>query len=170
MITDAAGRIEGVFNIPDPNFPGNPKFPTGEIEFKLSSDSTRGDMLNIDNPVRSKYTGTASQQSITDGFTIYYATGMFDMYQTVKTCGLLAAIMGCDPEEEPGPLLDEEGNEDTLDDPVAFFKFSNALVVKGGDRYNVYTDPTQFLSNAALKREQVRLARRYNKEEYNRVQ
>ena len=99
-----------------------------------------------------------------------YATGMFDMYQTVKTCGLLAAIMGCDPEEEPGPLLDEEGNEDTQDDPVAFFKFSNALVVKGGDRYNVYTDPTQFLSNAALKREQVRLARRYNKEEYNRVQ
>jgi len=84
LITDAAGRIEGVFNIPDPNFPGNPKFPTGEIEFKLSSDSTRGDMLNIDNPVRSKYTGTASQQSITDGFTIYYATGMFDQYQNVS--------------------------------------------------------------------------------------
>ena len=85
LITDSAGRIEGVFNIPDPITPGNPKFPTGEVEFKLSSDSTRGDMLNIDNPIRKKYDANSNgRETETDGFTIYFATGMFDQYQNVS--------------------------------------------------------------------------------------
>ena len=77
LITDAAGRISGVFTIPDPNFPGNPLFPTGEIEFKLSSDSTRGAMINDasnGNPI----------ETLSEGFAIYYAVGMFDQYQNVS--------------------------------------------------------------------------------------
>jgi len=77
LITDSAGRISGVFTIPDPNFPGNPLFPTGEIEFKLSSDSTRGAMVN-------DASESLPIETLSEGFAIYYAIGMFDQYQNVS--------------------------------------------------------------------------------------
>jgi len=40
LITSAAGKIEGVFRIPDPNVNGNPKFRTGERVFRLTSSAT----------------------------------------------------------------------------------------------------------------------------------
>ena len=39
LITSAAGKIEGVFSIPDPNGRGNPKFRTGDRLFRLTSSS-----------------------------------------------------------------------------------------------------------------------------------
>ena len=40
LITNAAGEIKGTFQIPDPTIAGNPKFPTGEIQFRLTSSAT----------------------------------------------------------------------------------------------------------------------------------
>ena len=40
LITTAAGHVEGFFDIPDPTIAGNPKFATGEIEFRLTSSNT----------------------------------------------------------------------------------------------------------------------------------
>ena len=40
LITTAAGEIKGVLAIPDPKVTGNPKFKTGEVEFRLTSSST----------------------------------------------------------------------------------------------------------------------------------
>jgi len=91
LITDAAGRISGVFTIPDPNFPGNPLFPTGEIEFKLSSESTRGLMISTDKTAKQSHITRVSAnanietgESLSEGFAIYYAVGMFDQYQNVS--------------------------------------------------------------------------------------
>ena len=40
LITDATGKVEGTFAIPNPKVGGNPKFQTGEILFLLTSSST----------------------------------------------------------------------------------------------------------------------------------
>ena len=40
LITTAAGHVEGFFDIPDPTIAGNPKFATGEVEFRLTSSNT----------------------------------------------------------------------------------------------------------------------------------
>ena len=40
LVTSAAGKIEGVFRIPDPNRTGNPRFRTGERVFRLTSSAT----------------------------------------------------------------------------------------------------------------------------------
>src|SRR5210317_298714 len=39
LITSAAGKISGIFSIPDPNGRGNPKFRTGDRLFRLTSSS-----------------------------------------------------------------------------------------------------------------------------------
>ena len=40
LITDATGHVEGFFDIPDPTVIGNPRFATGEVEFRLTSSTT----------------------------------------------------------------------------------------------------------------------------------
>ena len=40
LVTSAAGKISGVFAIPDPNKRGNPKFRTGDRVFRLTSSAT----------------------------------------------------------------------------------------------------------------------------------
>ena len=40
MFSDGGGSLEGLFQIPDPNVAGNPKFQTGERLFRLTSSST----------------------------------------------------------------------------------------------------------------------------------
>ena len=40
LITSAAGKISGVFAIPDPNVRGNPQFRTGDRVFRLTSSAT----------------------------------------------------------------------------------------------------------------------------------
>ena len=40
LVTSAAGRISGVFAIPDPNVRGNPQFRTGDRVFRLTSSPT----------------------------------------------------------------------------------------------------------------------------------
>ena len=39
LVTDAIGRLNGTFVIPDPKIQGNPRFQTGDIEFIITSDS-----------------------------------------------------------------------------------------------------------------------------------
>ena len=40
LVTSAAGKIEGVFRIPDPNVQGNARFRTGDRVFRLTSSAT----------------------------------------------------------------------------------------------------------------------------------
>jgi len=65
LITSAAGKIQGIFALPDPKIEGNPVFRTGEITFRLTS-STRD--------VRSKHPETA-------GNAIYHAVGILETEQ-----------------------------------------------------------------------------------------
>ena len=40
LITDGGGEVSGLFQLPDPNTAGNPKFKTGERLFRLTSSSS----------------------------------------------------------------------------------------------------------------------------------
>jgi hypothetical protein len=71
ILTDSVGSVTGVFSLPDPTIVGNPKFPTGEIEFRLtSSPNNLGRGSNETDPVSVAYA-------------IYYATGRFAQTQAV---------------------------------------------------------------------------------------
>ena len=65
LITSAAGRIKGTFNLPDPKVSGNPQFKTGELQFRLTASPTN--ITSID--------------PITAGEAIYYATGILETEQ-----------------------------------------------------------------------------------------
>ena len=45
LITDANGTVTGTFTIPDPKVNSNPRWRTGDREFKLTSSSTGSNML-----------------------------------------------------------------------------------------------------------------------------
>jgi len=65
LITTAAGKVKGVFALPDPKIEGNPKFRAGEVTFRLTSSTT---------DVRSKDPETA-------GNAIYQAVGILETEQ-----------------------------------------------------------------------------------------
>ena len=65
LISNPAGRIKGVFEIPDPKVEGNPRFTTGEVSFRLTSSPTN----------------VVSTDPQTAGETIYYATGILETEQ-----------------------------------------------------------------------------------------
>ena len=62
LITDATGHVEGFLDIPDPTVVGNPRFATGEVEFRLTSSNT--DVRTTDPD--------------TSGNAYYQAKGMFE--------------------------------------------------------------------------------------------
>ena len=65
LITNPAGKLRGVFDIPDPKVAGNPKFRTGEVSFRLTSSPT-----NI-----------TSTDPITATETVYQANGVLETEQ-----------------------------------------------------------------------------------------
>ena len=65
LITTASGEIKGVFALPDPRVAGNPKFKTGEVEFRLTSSVK---------DVRTK-------DPETEGTTTYQAVGILETEQ-----------------------------------------------------------------------------------------
>ena len=65
LITTQTGKIEGTFVIPDPKTSGNPKFETGEVQFRLSSSST----------------DAIVPEPTTAGDTIYFAKGILETHQ-----------------------------------------------------------------------------------------
>jgi hypothetical protein len=65
MITDATGEIKGIFAIPDPKVDGNPKFRTGEVEFRLTSSATN----------------VTTKMPATEGQTVYNAVGILETEQ-----------------------------------------------------------------------------------------
>ena len=74
LITTAAGKVEGTFEIPEYRFPGttqNPKFRTGETEFRITSSSTNERAL----------AGGVSKEPLTAGNTIYHAVGILETEQ-----------------------------------------------------------------------------------------
>jgi len=68
LVTTATGKVEGTFLIPDPNVDGNPRFTTGDIEFRLTSSDYNGVVNTEQRP------GTA-------GTAIYSAIGMLETEQ-----------------------------------------------------------------------------------------
>jgi hypothetical protein len=42
LITDGSGHVAGIFELPDPNVAGNPKFQTGTREFRLTASPNNG--------------------------------------------------------------------------------------------------------------------------------
>jgi len=65
LISSASGRIKGQFNLPDPKIAGNPKFATGEVNFRLTSSPTN--ITSID--------------PITAGEATYFAIGILETEQ-----------------------------------------------------------------------------------------
>ena len=65
LISATNGKVEGTFTIPDPKISGNPKFSTGEVQFRLTSSS--------DN--------TTSTDPVTAGDAIYFAKGILETEQ-----------------------------------------------------------------------------------------
>ena len=69
IITDAVGNAKGRFHLPDPKVAGNPQFSTGEVEFKLTSNS------------ENKSVGSATAPG-TVGTAIFSAIGLLETKQT----------------------------------------------------------------------------------------
>ena len=80
LITTAAGRIEGTFNIPDYKFAGQeniPKFRTGEVEFRITSSDTN--QKSTTNAISQD--GVELGDPFTAGQTTYMAKGLLETTQ-----------------------------------------------------------------------------------------
>ena len=74
LISSAAGKVEGSFSIPEYRFPGttqNPKFRTGEVEFRITASSTNA----------KAGVGGITSDPPTAGQTIYQAKGILETEQ-----------------------------------------------------------------------------------------
>ena len=58
LITSAAGKISGIFSIPDPNTRGNPQFRTGDRVFRLTSSVTNATTPEPETFAQATYSAT----------------------------------------------------------------------------------------------------------------
>ena len=58
LITSAAGKISGIFSIPDPNTRGNPQFRTGDRVFRLTSSVTNATSPEPETFAQATYSAT----------------------------------------------------------------------------------------------------------------
>ena len=65
LITNGAGAVQGTLEIPSPKVFGNPQFPTGELQFRITSSPTN----------------RLDRDPITAGQTIYHANGILETSQ-----------------------------------------------------------------------------------------
>ena len=80
LISDASGRVEGTFLIPDPKVTGNLQFKTGELQFRLTSSSKN--LTGTDASVDTNSTADAlTDQLSTAGNAIYTARGFLETVQ-----------------------------------------------------------------------------------------
>ena len=100
IITDAVGNAKGRFHLPDPKVAGNPKFSTGEVEFKLTSNS-----LN-------KSVGSATAPG-TVGTAIFSAIGLLETKQTTIIATRNAEVTRNDVNETTSFTT-----EQTIDRPI----------------------------------------------------
>jgi hypothetical protein len=63
LVTSAAGKISGVFSIPDPNNNSNPRFRTGDRIFRLTSDAQNGEE-NVETFAQATYSATGILNTI----------------------------------------------------------------------------------------------------------
>jgi len=63
LVTSAAGKISGVFSIPDPNNNSNPRFRTGDRVFRLTSDAQNGEE-NVETFAQATYSATGILNTI----------------------------------------------------------------------------------------------------------
>ena len=87
LVTTATGKVEGTFLIPDPNVDGNPRFNTGDIEFRLTSSDHNGVV-------------TTEQRPGTAGSAIYSAIGMLETEQETIIATRNATVTRTDVTQE----------------------------------------------------------------------
>ena len=74
LVSNAIGKVEGTFTIPDPKTSGNPKFETGDALFRLTSSSSN-------NTDYSAGTNTIADDVFTQGDALYTAKGILETEQ-----------------------------------------------------------------------------------------
>ena len=120
LVAGVTGKIEGTFVIPDPKTSGNPTFETGEVQFRLTSNSDNG----------------LVPEPATAGDTIYFAKGILETHQetviATRNAELVRSnvtqttssfstnsILRNDPQDEPPGESDDGPGNDPSDDPLA---------------------------------------------------
>jgi len=74
LISNAIGKVEGTFTIPDPKVSGNPKFETGEATFRLTSSSNNSTDW-------SNNTNTLADNVFTQGDATFTSKGILETEQ-----------------------------------------------------------------------------------------
>ena len=130
LISDATGEVSGVFAIPDPKVAGNPKFRTGEVEFRLTSSATN----------------VVTKDPETEGQTVYNAVGILETEQETIIATRNARIERSEVNENRSvtssstretriqrPELNDEGfdDSDAGGDPIA-----QTFIIGQGDGHN----------------------------------
>ena len=133
LITDASGKVEGTFVIPDPKVQGNLQFKTGELQFRLTSSSTNstGTAASIDD---NSTADALTDQITTAGQTIYFAQGILETEQEtiIATRNAIIASTNVNQErtltsstieprrfDDASTGFDADGNGDGDDDPLS---------------------------------------------------
>jgi len=56
LISDGVGNCEGTFTIPDPKISGNPRFPTGDLDFVITADPNNSQVGDASNEIIARQT------------------------------------------------------------------------------------------------------------------
>jgi len=56
LISDSVGNCEGTFTIPDPKISGNPRFPTGDLDFVITADPNNSQVGDASNEIIARQT------------------------------------------------------------------------------------------------------------------
>ena len=127
LITDATGRVEGSFLIPNPKVVGNLIFKTGEIQFRLtaSSNNLTGSAASADT---NSTADAMTDQLSTAGNAIYTAKGILETEQETIIATRNAEVVTTSVNETQivNTVLDVQRQISFDDDPLA-----QSFTVKG---------------------------------------
>ena len=114
LISDGRGDCRGVFSIPDPKISGNPQFPTGDIEFVITSDPNNRQVGDGASEIVSRETYAEA---------LYSAKGILDTQQEtiISTRNAIVRTTSLSESTESLTAIDvpEMANGDFDDDPLA---------------------------------------------------
>jgi len=133
LISDASGRVEGTFLIPDPKIEGNLQFKTGELQFRLTSSSKN--LTGTDASVDTNSTADAlTDQLSTAGNAIYTAKGFLETVQETIIATRNAEVVTTSVNETrtlTRVLGRRQEAEEVGDNPAASDPLSQSFVVTG---------------------------------------
>jgi len=112
LVSNAIGKVEGTFTIPDPKISGNPKFETGDALFRLTSSSSN-------NTDYSAGTNTIADDVFTQGDALYTAKGILETEQETIIATRNARVVRTAVNQSEAALGEVEGGRWTVWDPLA---------------------------------------------------